>query len=158
MYGDDDMAYYLFTPKTSGVYYIDYENNLITDLFMKYNGEYYNVREPFYYSSSEVYKIIIKKPYHNETTINYTLVDMDSSESKYKRYEITSTNSYDVSGEDYYVLHDNIIRKNMEDEYLFNKDVVYSLTELTFDEAEYKYTIKVNDLYIVENRGTLTER
>ncbi len=157
VYGNDDVAYYLFTPKTSGVYYIDYENDLITNLFMKYNGKYYSVREPFYYSSSEVYKIIITKPFHNETTINYTLVDMDSSESKYKRYEITSTNSYDVSGEDYYVLHDNIIRKNMEDEYLFNKDIVYSLTELTFDEAEYKYTIKVNDEYFVDNRGTLTE-
>lgn len=150
-------AHYLFTPKTSGVYYIDFENDLIPNIYIKYNDKKYSVREPFYYSSSEVYEITITRHIYNETTINYTLVDMDSSESKYKRYEITSTNFYDVSGEDYYVLHDNIIRKNMEDEYLFNKDIVYSLTELTFDEAEYKYTIKVNNLYIVENRGTLTE-
>jgi len=157
VYEDSYGSHYLFTPKTSGVYYIDYENDLITDMYMKYNGKYCSVREPFYYSSSEVYEIIITKPIHNETTINYTLVDMDSSESKYKRYEITSTNSYDVSGEDYYVLHDNIIREKEDNDYFFAGDVIYSENELTLTEAEYKYTIKVNDEYFVENRGTLTE-
>ena len=157
VYGNNDVAYYLFTPKTSGVYYIDYENDLINNIYVKYNDKNYSVREPFYYSSSEVYKIIITKPFHNETTINYTLVDMDSSESKYKRYEITSTNSYDVSGGDYYVLHDNLIREKEDNDYFFAGDVIYSENELTYTEAEYKYTIKVNDLYIVENRGTLTE-
>nr|MCR5706511.1 hypothetical protein [Acholeplasmatales bacterium] len=157
VYGGGYEAHYLFTPKTSGVYYIDYENDLINNTYVKYNDKYYSVREPFYYSSSEVYEIIIKKPIHNETTINYTLVNANSSESKYKRYEITSSNSYDVSGGDYYVLHDNLIREKEDNDYFFAGDVVYSLTELTFDEAEYKYTIKVNDLYIVENRGTLND-
>jgi hypothetical protein len=157
VYEDSYGSHYLFTPKTSGVYYIDYENDLINNTYVKYNDKNYSVREPFYYSSSEVYEIIITKPIHNETTINYTLVDMDSSESKYKRYEITSTNSYDVSGEDYYVLHDNLIREKEDNDYFFAGDVIYSKNELILTEAEYKYTIKVNDEYFVENRGTLTE-
>ena len=153
----DRINLYLFTPNISGVYYFDSNNDSIDDVLVYYKNKYISIKEPLYYSCEESYKILFQRTDSNEIVLEGRMVDINSSESKYKRYEITSSNYYEVSGGDYYVLHDNLIRNNEHNEYLFNNDIVYSLDELVFTEAEVIYTIKVNDKYVVENQGILDE-
>ncbi len=153
----DRINLYLFTPNISGVYYFDSNNDSIDDVLVYYRNRYISIKEPVYYSCEESYKILFQRTDSNEIVLEGRMVDINSSESKYNKYGITSSNYYKVSGGDYYVLHDNLIRNNEHNEYLFNNDIVYSLDELVFTEAEVIYTIKVNNEYIVENQGILDE-
>lgn len=153
----DRINLYLFTPNISGVYYFDSNNDSIDDVLVYYRNKYISIKEPLYYSCEESYKILFQRTDSNEIVLECRMVDINSSESKYNKYGITSSNYYKVSGGDYYVLHDNLIRNNEQNEYLFNNDIVYSLDELVFTEAEVIYTVKVNDKYVVENLGTLDE-
>jgi len=153
----DRINLYLFTPNISGVYYFDSNNDSIDDVLVYYRNKYISIKEPLYYSCEESYKILFQRTDSNEIVLEGRMLDINSSESKYNKYGITSSNYYKVSGGDYYVLHDNLIRNNEHNEYLFNNDIVYSLDELVFTEAEVIYTIKVNDKYVVENLGTIDE-